>query len=1520
MTVRWKPLILLTALFVVMAAMGLLAIASVLMSEGAEELLKQAQAEARAGRYDRAVLQYERALQREPRSAKAHLALAETLGDWMAKEPSEAPRLRAKWLGALNQAARLAEQSADPRRMLLADALAHEEWDDAVHWASELISLDPDDADALYVTALDHLDRRPPKVDEARPLVERLSQKEPGRDRARWTRARLAESSNDEAALEKVLAEPASASPALGTSDALARLRLAGVALGRAREAGEVAARIEALCVDAEAVIRRHDAPGVARQVSRQLEPALRQIRRGAAGPVGGERATALESRLVDVATRAFETSVAGAGANDLRPYQGYAEFLLIADRREKCVEVVLSALKQPAAAAPIWIPVAMELREIAIKSLLADGSDPERFTRAAPLVGELMASTTPRYQALGHLFQGVMELERALSGAGNLAETDRGALQTSALGHLRLAAEGLEDVATAQALYGMALLIAKEPNLGRQYLAKARQLGGDALDPRYQFWAALSILQAGYPEDALPLVSRLRERAESGGVESDLVGMVHFVEAECLAALSRPAEARAAYERARGVGYANPGAIDVRLAQLATRHGDATEALRELNSLNGDEAAGVAAERLAVLTLREKGKTDEARTRLAEARKRYPTNAELVGIEAAIRAEEGDAGGAFALADAFLRENPAEEELAIFRAKLLAGPLGKPDEARRQLASMAEAATHSAPLVQLILLDMGRGDLNGAEKSIVELRSRFGDGATADLLEAQVALARGETKSAATLLDAALQKDPTNKVVLYWKARLGSVNGAARDAEGILQGLLRDRPTKEMSDGVSLTAAAQFALGSIAMERRDYGVAVSRFEEMLRQGGEPGLQRSLRWNLAQARAASGDAARARAEVEQLLTDPGTTAEERVQAADLFRRLGDADRARREIDTILAADPRHPGGVTYRAMMLVSEQKPEEAARLVREAMGDGPAPVGFHLLLAALENLSGDGGTARARQTLEQGLETHPGNAELLRALYQVASLAKEADPVGVVLARVSDPESPAVREVLIEAYEGERRYDEALKLLDKETESAAPGSGRAATLAARSIALGLAAAGREADGEARRRRLRDVGERISAAREAYPSEPRFLALEGEHALAEGDLPRATKVADELAERDSSSPDGPILQARVALARRDPEAAARAYERAIERSPTRPDLRITLGQMQLAGGKYDAALQQATAVLAENAGLVGAKFLQAQALALGSTPGAGGAARRAEAAKALDEIIATTPQFAEAYHLRSDLALAGGDREAAIKTLELALSRMPDDDEALLLLVQRLAEPPAAGRAADAAALERAGAAVRAATAEDSDGRMALAAALGYHRAGRSDLALPWAERAAERSTSAVAHLALGDILLAGTERGEGAPASRAMFERAVASYDRVLREEPGSIEAGNNKAWILHRYLGRHDEALAVAEEVARRHPPDELPPDFHDTLGSIQKAAGQTAAAEATFRSGLSQVPDHPVLNLHMAQLMAEAPGREESARDYLARARRGRAALSADLANELDALEAALGASR
>src|SRR4051794_32799793 len=94
MTVRWKPLIVLSGLFLLTGLMGLLAIVYALMPGRSEDILPLARAEAKAKKYDRAKLQYDRALLLAPKDSKIHEELAAMLARWSAEEPDRRARLR----------------------------------------------------------------------------------------------------------------------------------------------------------------------------------------------------------------------------------------------------------------------------------------------------------------------------------------------------------------------------------------------------------------------------------------------------------------------------------------------------------------------------------------------------------------------------------------------------------------------------------------------------------------------------------------------------------------------------------------------------------------------------------------------------------------------------------------------------------------------------------------------------------------------------------------------------------------------------------------------------------------------------------------------------------------------------------------------------------------------------------------------------------------------------------------------------------------------------------------------------------------------------------------------------------------------------------------------------------------------------------------------------------------------------------------------------------------------------------
>jgi tetratricopeptide (TPR) repeat protein len=190
----------------------------------------------------------------------------------------------------------------------------------------------------------------------------------------------------------------------------------------------------------------------------------------------------------------------------------------------------------------------------------------------------------------------------------------------------------------------------------------------------------------------------------------------------------------------------------------------------------------------------------------------------------------------------------------------------------------------------------------------------------------------------------------------------------------------------------------------------------------------------------------------------------------------------------------------------------------------------------------------------------------------------------------------------------------------------------------------------------------------------------------------------------------------------------------------------------------------------------------------------------------------------------------------------------------------------------------------------------------------MVLAMAVGFQRASQFGLALPLARQAAAKLDTPAAHLALGDLLLAIAEIQPPGEAATRAFNEAIGEYDSVLKKVPDSIEAVNNKAWILHSYLKKSNEALKLAAGLRKRAVPAALPAEFFDTLGSIQQAVGQPRDAEDSYLEGLKKDPKNPTLNLHYGKLLIADASRAAKARIYLDKAAADRGRLSPAAARE------------
>ena len=1533
MTVRWKPLLILSGLFVVVALVGLMTIATVMGSRGTADILSRARLERKAKEYEKAKLDYQRALKLEPQNPALHEEMADLYDDWSRQAPPEKKaELRGLYLASLTASTKGGSKRVEPRRRMLAEAIRQDDVLEQIRCAKELATLDPTNRDAHYVLAAEELDGTSPNIPEVRRHLTVLEAESPRRARTDWIAARLANLVNDKPRLDEILKMaraltlPADADPV----DRMALLRLDALDVTTAADAKAISGPIDAVSREALAASAEQDIPStrIAR-ISMLIEEVQRTLlRRGQETPEARDQFKAHAEKLDQVAETIFQKSLEVKGGADLNVYLAYADHLRFRDHRDRCLTIVLQGLKSPASAKQAASETAMGLHALAVESVLANLEDKARYESAAPHIKSLLDCKFSRFQALGHLFQGAIDLERAGmvadAQAGEAPKAEQAKLRATALDHLKKAASSLPHLAEAQARYGVALILNQEPAMGRQYLQLAQRLGN--LEPQYQIWAAWSVVQAGYPEDAEPMVNRMIEEVRLGRLPKTLEGTLHLLNGEIHQARRSPTELRKAveeYGRAFGQGQDSTPAVELRLAQIEIMLGRPADALKRIDWLVSKEKAGPAAENLAVLTLQELKRDDDARRRLDAARSKYPESGELAVLDASILNKAKRPEDADRVLAGFLARFPDNVTVVQMRAQVLAQDLNKPAEARKLLGDVAERGDNSAPLVQLALLELAAKDFDAVAASIAKVRARWKDAATGDLLDAQLALAKNDLAAASGFFDSALKKDPNNKIVQFWKAQL---DGRA-DPEGaskVFETLARGDSAKEIDTGLSLVTASQSALAGIAMESGDLDTAIARYREMLKDPSTANLSRPIRWQIIAAQVAKKEWPAAKAEINALLKDPKTpaTPEELVRAATFFRLNKEDAAALALADQVLKSDPTYSGAVVTRAEILARGGKHAEAIATINRAIeastaGGKKAPSVLYLMMAAVESTipPTNQGFQRALVVLEKGLELTPDSMELVQAKCRVLTIIQgpKAASAFVEGRAKADPKGP-FRRMLLTVYSDHGDFASAERVAS-ELVKEDPNDAEAAAAEIRMLAAQSYEAASRGDRIETKRLDEKAAALIYECRSRFKADPTFTQLDCELELRRGDTTRALALTQEVDAQAKGSPVGPLLRAQIFASKNQPREAAAAYAEALARNPRLPEARLQLARLSLRNGQTDEALRQAKYLLdADSDKPTSLAALLVEARAIASQPGtpAQVQANRTRAVEKLAAVIKDRPDFADAYHLVADIHMLGGDRVKAVAILKDALKANPDDSAALAMAVQILAEAKGKSPAAAKGELEQAIALAKAAADADTKGGRMLAASNGFSRAGQVDQAIPWAEKAVGRMDSVAARLNLGDLLLTQSESQSDPEKASQLQDRALAEYNKILAGQPNVIEAVNNKAWILHSYRNQSKAALELAQGLLQRVDPNTLPGEFYDTLGSIQEELKRPKDAEESYKKGLGKSPEHPVLNYHMGRLMAADKSRARKAADYLKVAQAGSDRLPAAMAGDLSSL--------
>ncbi|WP_422926879.1 tetratricopeptide repeat protein [Singulisphaera sp. PoT] len=1541
MTVRWKPLLILSGLFLVIAVLGVIAMVYALVPRGSGDILPLARADRAAKQYDKALIHYQRALQKDGRNPAIHEEMASMFGEWAAQSTGDTQvKLQNNELDSLRLAAEYGKNLKEPRKKLLAECMRRDLSSRSVLWAQKVLELEPRNSDAHYVLASEGLESTSPRIPEIKQHITALEAEKASPIRLAWVKARFAQESKDEAAMKKILADTRSTTLEAKADpvDQMALLRLRALDIRSTTDPDELSNRVAALQKDLNTLLAGPaPAPSRITRLSLMLEGIQKSLLVLASNSDAQTKPaiTKLVDGIESDVENLFKKALEGSKQSDLQIYLSYADHLRFRQKREECLKLVKEALATPLAARPTMVELVMQLRAVAVEAALSQVDAPDRLEQSEPHIKELIGCSLNRFQGLGHLFQGAIELEQSgVAGPGTQGgklgevakskDTNTAAqqkLRVSALNHLKIAATLLPDVAEAQARYGVALVLSQEQALGRQYLQNARRLQN--LDPQYQVWAAWSMVQAGYPEEAEPIVAQLLDQIAQGKQSRDLEATLHLLNGEIFQArrgVDDLRKALAEYEKSTKAGSSPIPAVQLRLAQIEVQLGRHDAALKRIAALRKVNLGGPAAEHLAVLTLKDQDKLEEARKVLDDARKRFPDSDELAGLDAAMLLQAKGPEAADKVLTDFLALYPDNIGVVLMRAQILADNLKKPAEARKLLVSVADRSDNSAPFVQLALLDLKLQDFAAVTATISKIRARWKEAAVADLLEAQMALDQNNATTARLHFDEALKKDPGNKLVQFWKAQLDSRNGATKDAADSFEAIAKAKSTKQINPGLTLMAAAESALAGIALESGDIDGAIQRLEDIRKKANPDtqngGLSRADRWQLASAYAAKGQLAQAKKEIATLLNEPGVSADERVRAANFYRIHGENDAAITLLREVLKTNPGHPSAVVTQAYILSSgrDKRNDEAAGLLRTAINvhkENP-PAVFFLMLAAIkaQSTTEKDGAINAMTVLEEGLKAQPESRELVQAKYRVLAMVQGEKKEAVAFVE-SKAKTPELRRLLIEVYRDQKDYTAAERSL-RELLKESPKDSQVAANLVRIVAIqSIDAADRDRRDEEKKYRDRAFG-LIRDFRQQFPNDLAFLQTECDLAARHGELARALEITQEMDKISKASPVGPLTRGRIFSAQGRLREAATAYQEALQRDPRLLDVRMALGQVSLKLDETEEALNQAKTVLDLDHDRPDAILLAAQALAAKKGPKAQEAANRAKAVELLTTAIARNPKFSDAYQLKAEIQFKSGDRDRGLATLRECHRALPEDAAGIAQLIQHLCEQGPKGQGANPTNVVEAKTVADNAGNGDKRGNLMLAIAVGYHKAGELSMALPWAQKAATKLDTPLVHLNYGDLLLSIAEATEDSSKAKDYFNQAIEQYDNVLRVQANSVEAINNKAWILHTHLSNSRDALELTQALLKRVDPATLPGEFYDTMGSIQEAMGKTQEAEDSYRKGLNKSINHPVLNFHMGRLISKDRRRESNASGYLEKAFAGRDRLSPEMIKDLNDL--------
>lgn len=584
----------------------------------------------------------------------------------------------------------------------------------------------------------------------------------------------------------------------------------------------------------------------------------------------------------------------------------------------------------------------------------------------------------------------------------------------------------------------------------------------------------------------------------------------------------------------------------------------------------------------------------------------------------------------------------------------------------------------------------------------------------------------------------------------------------------------------------------------------------------------------------------------------------------RLLAGSTALTIGRTELARKELEYVVAQSPENLMARKLLAVLKMQSGQGKEAKELLSKL---DPKLLDDPMLLSAQGNLAlRNRDFAEARRSLERAAVLRPDQPKLLTELAasQIASGDESAAIASLEHAAELDASGPGPDLLLIQTHLKAKRYDAALKVIDR-LEKRDPKAPMVANLRG-----GVAAA------------KGDLAQARTHFTHALQLQPAYLPAANNLAQLDvqaKDFKSARQRFEKVIQHDAENAGAWISLAKLAAIQKDEKTYLENLGKAKQAKPADVQARELLIRYWLAKKDYARVLTEAR----EGLNATGNKAFYDP---LGTAHALSG--NKLEALAAFQKWVEAAPKSPIAHFRLAQAQESNNKRTEALSSLDKALNLAPDFPDAVLAKAVLLG---AQGKVEEGLSLARdfqkrhpksfvgytAEASVQAQAKRPAEAAKLYERAADLSRQGGLILQAQAAYAAAGQTSTA--EKTLLDWL---GKHPKDYQVRRALAQRqldagrhkeAASQYEKLLEANPNDLIALNNLAWAYGEL--KDGRAIAMAERAYKLHPGSAA---VMDTLGWLLVKSGQAKQGVVHLREAVKKQPDAPEIGMHLAEGLA------------------------------------------